>query len=182
MSEAPVLVELVDGRGKTIATSEKLAAHRPPGVWHRAFSVFLFSDDGRMLLQRRALGKYHSPGVWSNSCCGHPLPGEAPILAAARRTVEELGAEPLALTEAGTVTYDLPDPDSGLVEKEYNHLFIGRIGDELRPDPEEVAETVLVTAEELGHRRAADPFSVWFGTVLDAAASRLRDTVPDSGW
>ena len=73
-------------------------ARRPPAArqLHRAFSVFLFDEQGRLLLQRRALGKYHSPGVWSNTCCGHPYPGEPPFVAAARRTVEELGLAPVA--------------------------------------------------------------------------------------
>ena len=86
-----IMLELVDEDGATIGTAEKLAAHQPPGQLHRAFSVFLFDEQGRLLLQRRALGKYHSPGVWSNTCCGHPYPGEAPFAAAARRTYEELG-------------------------------------------------------------------------------------------
>ena len=77
-----ILLELVDENGVTIGTAEKLAAHQPPGQLHRAFSVFLFDERGRLLLQQRALGKYHSPGVWSNTCCGHPYPGEAPFAAA----------------------------------------------------------------------------------------------------
>lgn len=89
-----IMLELVDENGTTIGTAEKLAAHQAPGQLHRAFSVFLFDEQGRLLLQRRALGKYHSPGVWSNTCCGHPYPGEAPFAAAARRTYEELGLSP----------------------------------------------------------------------------------------
>ena len=69
-AEAPIMLELVDESGVTIGTAEKLSAHLPPGRLHRAFSVFLFDEDGRMLLQRRAMAKYHSPGVWSNTCCG----------------------------------------------------------------------------------------------------------------
>ncbi|MET9933122.1 NUDIX domain-containing protein, partial [Streptomyces sp. NPDC006324] len=79
---APIMLELVDEDGRTIGTAEKLTAHQAPGQLHRAFSVFLFDETGRLLLQRRALGKYHSPGVWSNTCCGHPYPGEAPFAAA----------------------------------------------------------------------------------------------------
>ncbi|MGO4758862.1 isopentenyl-diphosphate Delta-isomerase, partial [Streptomyces sp. 2MCAF27] len=85
-STEPIMLELVDEDGRTIGTAEKLSAHLAPGRLHRAFSVFLFDDEGRLLLQRRALGKYHSPGVWSNTCCGHPYPGEPPFVAAARRT------------------------------------------------------------------------------------------------
>ncbi|MEV8154881.1 isopentenyl-diphosphate Delta-isomerase, partial [Streptomyces fradiae] len=111
-----IMLELVDEDGTTIGTAEKLSAHRAPGRLHRAFSVFLFDEEGRLLLQRRALGKYHSPGVWSNTCCGHPYPGEAPFTAAARRVSEELGVSPSLMAEAGTVRYNHPDPVSGLVD------------------------------------------------------------------
>ncbi|CAM5321980.1 isopentenyl-diphosphate Delta-isomerase [Streptomyces pilosus] len=179
----PILLELVDEDGVTIGTAEKLAAHQPPGLLHRAFSVFLFDERGRLLLQQRALGKYHSPGVWSNTCCGHPYPGEAPFAAAARRTFEELGVSPSLLAEAGTVRYNHPDPDSGLVEQEYNHLFVGMVQSPLRPDPEEVASTVFVTPDELAERHAKDTYSAWFMTVLDAVRPAVRElTGPSAGW
>ncbi|MFD7704923.1 isopentenyl-diphosphate Delta-isomerase [Streptomyces caelestis] len=179
----PILLELVDEDGVTIGTAEKLAAHQPPGRLHRAFSVFLFDERGRLLIQQRALGKYHSPGVWSNTCCGHPYPGEAPFAAAARRTFEELGVSPSLLAEAGTVRYNHPDPASGLVEQEYNHLFVGMVQSPPRPDPQEVASTAFVTPAELAERHAADTFSAWFPTVLDAARPAVRElTGPSAGW
>ncbi|MEU2286615.1 isopentenyl-diphosphate Delta-isomerase [Streptomyces sp. NPDC013178] len=178
-----ILLELVDEDGVTIGTAEKLAAHQPPGQLHRAFSVFLFDEHGRLLIQRRALGKYHSPGVWSNTCCGHPYPGESPFAAAARRTFEELGVSPSLLAEAGTVRYNHPDPASGLVEQEYNHLFVGMVQSPLRPDPEEVDDTAFVTPAELAERHAKDTFSSWFPTVLDAARPAVRElTGPSAGW
>ncbi|MCX4978251.1 isopentenyl-diphosphate Delta-isomerase [Streptomyces sp. NBC_00620] len=178
-----ILLELVDEDGNTIGTAEKLAAHQAPGQLHRAFSVFLFDERGRMLLQQRALGKYHSPGVWSNTCCGHPYPGEAPFAAAARRTYEELGVSPSLLAEAGTVRYNHPDPDSGLVEQEYNHLFVGMVQSPLHPDPEEVEATAFVTADELAERHAKETFSSWFMTVLDAARPAVRElTGPSADW
>ncbi|MEU9732881.1 isopentenyl-diphosphate Delta-isomerase [Streptomyces sp. NPDC048002] len=178
-----ILLELVDENGVTIGTAEKLAAHQPPGLLHRAFSVFLFDERGRLLLQQRALGKYHSPGVWSNTCCGHPYPGEAPFAAAARRTFEELGVSPSLMAEAGTVRYNHPDPDSGLVEQEYNHLFVGMVQSAPRPDPEEVGDTAFVTPEELAERHAKETFSSWFMTVLDAARPAVRElTGPSAGW
>ncbi|CUM37328.1 isopentenyl-diphosphate Delta-isomerase [Streptomyces gardneri] len=180
---APIMLELVDEDGTTIGTAEKLAAHQAPGQLHRAFSVFLFDESGRLLLQRRALGKYHSPGVWSNTCCGHPYPGEAPFAAAARRTFEELGVSPTLLAEAGTVRYNHPDPASGLVEQEFNHLFVGLVQAEPKPDPEEIEDTAFVTAAELAERHAAAPFSAWFMTVLDAARPAVRElTGPSGGW
>lgn len=178
-----ILLELVDEDGMTIGTAEKLSAHQPPGQLHRAFSVFLFDERGRLLLQRRALGKYHSPGVWSNTCCGHPYPGESPFAAAARRTYEELGVSPALLGEAGTVRYNHPDPDSGLVEQEFNHLFVGLVRGPLRPDPEEVGATAFVTPAELAERHAVDTFSAWFMTVLDAARPAVTElTGASAGW
>lgn len=178
-----ILLELVDEDGRTIGTAEKLAAHQPPGQLHRAFSVFLFDEQGRLLLQQRALGKYHSPGVWSNTCCGHPYPGEAPFAAAARRTFEELGVSPSLMAEAGTVRYNHPDPESGLVEQEFNHLFVGLVQASLDPDPEEVGATAFVTADELAERHTKDPFSAWFMTVLDAARPAVRElTGQSAGW
>ncbi|MFJ3659508.1 isopentenyl-diphosphate Delta-isomerase [Streptomyces sp. NPDC090119] len=178
-----ILLELVDENGVTIGTAEKLAAHQPPGQLHRAFSVFLFDERGRLLLQQRALGKYHSPGVWSNTCCGHPYPGEAPFAAAARRTHEELGVSPSLLAQAGTVRYNHPDPASGLVEQEYNHLFVGLVQQTLAPDPAEVGGTAFVTAAELAERHAREPFSAWFMTVLDAARPAIKElTGSSAGW
>ncbi|MFV0126769.1 isopentenyl-diphosphate Delta-isomerase [Streptomyces sp. HMX112] len=180
-NQPSIMLELVDEDGRTIGTAEKLAAHQAPGQLHRAFSVFLFDEQGRLLLQRRALGKYHSPGVWSNTCCGHPYPGEAPFAAAARRTHEELGVSPSLLAAAGTVRYNHPDPDSGLVEQEYNHLFVGLVQAPPRPDPEEVEETALVTARELAERHASSPFSAWFMTVLDAARPAIKELTGETG-
>ncbi|MEU6993930.1 isopentenyl-diphosphate Delta-isomerase [Streptomyces sp. NPDC046465] len=178
-----ILLELVDEDGRTIGTAEKLSAHQAPGQLHRAFSVFLFDEQGRLLLQQRALGKYHSPGVWSNTCCGHPYPGEAPFAAAARRTYEELGVSPSLLAEAGTVRYNHPDPDSGLVEQEFNHLFVGMVQAPLSPDPEEIGGTAFVTAAELAERHEREPFSAWFMTVLDAARPAVKElTGPAAGW
>ncbi|GGT05960.1 isopentenyl-diphosphate Delta-isomerase [Streptomyces kurssanovii] len=178
-----ILLELVDEEGNTIGTAEKLSAHQAPGQLHRAFSVFLFDEQGRLLLQRRALGKYHSPGVWSNTCCGHPYPGEAPFAAAARRTYEELGVSPSLLAEAGTVRYNHPDPESGLVEQEYNHLFVGMVQKPVLPDPEEISETAFVTPDELTELHGRATFSAWFMTVLDAARPAVRElTGPAGGW
>ncbi|MEV5509944.1 isopentenyl-diphosphate Delta-isomerase [Streptomyces orinoci] len=179
----PIMLELVDESGRTIGTAEKVSAHLAPGRLHRAFSVFLFDEAGRLLLQRRALGKYHSPGVWSNTCCGHPYPGEPPFVAAARRTGEELGVAPALLREAGTVRYNHPDPLSGLVEQEYNHLFVGTVRAAPAPDPAEVEETAFVTPAQLDELRERARFSAWFMTVLDTARPAIREvTGASAGW
>ncbi|MGJ7416631.1 isopentenyl-diphosphate Delta-isomerase [Streptomyces cinereoruber] len=175
------MLELVTPDGETTGSAEKLSAHAFPGTLHRAFSVFLLAPDGRLLLQRRALTKYHWAGVWSNSCCGHPHPGEDPARAAARRTAEELGVRPDGLRPAGTVLYRYGDEASGLVEHEYNHLFVGALTGTPAPDPAEVHETALVDAAELADLRARTPFSAWFPAVLDAALPEIRRTAP-GGW
>ena len=134
-------------------------------------------------MQRRALEKYHSPGVWSNTCCGHPYPGEQPFVAAARRTAEELGIAPTLLREAGTVRYNHSDPASGLVEQEYNHLFVGLVRAKPQPDPAEVSETAFVTPEELEELRAGSTLSSWFWTVLDAVRPAVRALLgPSARW
>jgi isopentenyl-diphosphate Delta-isomerase len=171
------LVELVDPRGRAIGTSTKLAAHDPPGQLHRAFSVFLVDEDGRVLIQRRALAKYHSAGLWSNSCCGHPGPGEDVTEAAARRLADELGIRIAAqdLRVAAQVTYELSDPISGRMEHEYDHVLVGRSSATPVPNEREVAEIAFESLDNLTPARIArGEFTVWFPIVLDAALPVLR--------
>jgi isopentenyl-diphosphate Delta-isomerase len=173
-----IMLELVDAEGVATGVAEKISAHEPPGLLHRAFSVFLFDASGRMLLQRRAASKYHWPGVLSNACCGHPYPGEDPIAAAERRVGEELGFKP-RLASAGTVVYHYTDDETGLVEHEFNHLCVGEITETAHPDPAEVGEVRLVTAAELARLRSHERFSGWFDTVLDAARPGFADYTDD---
>jgi isopentenyl-diphosphate delta-isomerase len=172
--QAPVqLVELVDGNGVTIGTAEKMEAHLGGGRLHRAFSVFLLDAHGRLLLQQRAKGKYHSGGLWSNTCCGHPSPGESPHDAAIRRLREELGIRPKALCAVGTVRYHVADPVSGLAEQEWNHLFVGRFDGIPDPAPAEVAGYRSVFLGELLEMQKAEPFTPWFANVFDAVKKNL---------
>ena len=178
-----ILLELVDEDGTTIGTAEKLAAHQPPGQLHRAFSVFLFDEQGRLLLQQRALGKYHSPGVWSNTCCGHPYPGEAPFAAAARRTYEELGVSPRCSPRRARSATTTRTRTRAWWSRSSTTSSSGWLQAPLRPDPEEVGDTAFVTAGELAERHREDPFSAWFMTVLDAARPAVRElTGPSAGW
>ncbi|TDE89657.1 isopentenyl-diphosphate Delta-isomerase [Occultella glacieicola] len=169
-----ILVETVDEQGRAVGTAEKLEAHREPGVLHRAFSLFAFDGAGRLLLQRRAAGKYHSPLMLTNSACGHPFPGEAPATAVARRAAEELGAPVRDLTELGIVQYHVHDDATGLYEREYNHVFAGLVDAEsLAHDPDEIAEIVFVTGAELAALRAAEPFTAWFDDVWGVTRGHL---------
>src|SRR5919107_4041297 len=104
LSAVEETVVLIDEADATLGTGEKLDVHRT-GALHRAFSVFAFNDAGELLLQRRALGKYHSGGLWANTCCGHPRPGEATADAARRRLFEELGIACGSLAPAGVYRY-----------------------------------------------------------------------------
>lgn len=180
-------VELVDEAGNPIGECEKLAAHQEPGRLHRAFSVFLLDTDGRLLLQRRAEAKYHSGGLWSNTCCGHPGPGQDPAAAARRRVGEELGVDPGELRPAGTVLYRVTDPVSGLREHEWNHLFVGLCRQTPEPDPAEVSAVRSIELSEVDEgpggdeqRATAAGFTSWFAPVYQAARPALvslRDTV-----
>lgn len=111
----------VDQNDNPIRTGEKWKTH-VEGHRHRAFSILLFNAQGQMLLQQRAAGKYHSPLLWANACCGHPRPSEAVEEAAQRRLSEELGLT-VPLTKIGTISYTLKIKD--LWENEFTHLFTG---------------------------------------------------------
>jgi isopentenyl-diphosphate delta-isomerase len=164
-SSAVVIV--VDEHDRQIGVCDKLLAHRPPGRRHRAFSVFLFTAQGRLLLQQRALTKYHFAGKWSNSCDGHPEPAHDVVPSATRRVREELGVA-ARLTHAGTFTYRAVDDISGCVEDEVDHVLIGELIGEPRLNAEEVAAIDYCRLEELPARVTASPgdFVPWLSPGL----------------
>jgi isopentenyl-diphosphate Delta-isomerase len=158
-------VILVDHADTAIGTAPKLAAHRH-GLLHRALSVFVLDADGRLLIQRRAAGKYHSAGLWANTCCSHPRPGETTVDAAHRRLREEMGFD-CDLDPVGAFEYRA-DVGAGLIEHEYDHLFMGRWGGTPRPDAQEVAGWRWAHPDELFtwiRARPAD-FAAWFPLAL----------------
>lgn len=170
-------VVLLDADAAVVGSMDKLEAHRRP-TRHLAFSVVLFADDGRVLLQRRADGKYHFAGRWSNTCCSHPRPGEPLRAAGRRRTREELGLDPGPLEVRGAFWYTAHDAASGLAEHEYDIVLVGRAdGVAPDPDPAEVGATMLVAPGELRAAIAARPdeHTPWLGQVLDVA---LGDATP----
>jgi isopentenyl-diphosphate delta-isomerase len=167
MPTANERVILLDESNRECGTAEKLEAHRL-GLRHRAFSIFLIDEDGRILLQRRALSKYHSPGLWANSCCGHPRPEEPTEVAAARRLREELGVSP-PLSPAGAFLYRASVGDE-LIEHEYDHLFVGRFSGEPQPAASEVMDWRWTSAADLRSAMASTPdeFVVWLTPALAA--------------
>jgi isopentenyl-diphosphate Delta-isomerase len=154
-------VVLVDAEDRETGTAGKLEAHRR-GLLHRAISVLIRDPQGRLLLQKRHAGKYHSGGLWTNCCCSHPRPGEAPLDAAHRRLKEEMGfdclLEPLGLTSYRAAVGD------GLTEHEVVHLFSGTYDGPVAPDPCEADGFAWTDAEELAKDLAARPdhYTPWF--------------------
>lgn len=163
----PTHVVLVDEDDRATGVSEKVAAHRAPGLRHRALSAFVFDGTGRLLLQRRAAGKYHFAGLWSNSCCTHPGPDEAVVAAGERRVREELGLR-CQLVDVGTFTYRALDETSGLVEHEVDHVLVGRCTQPPVPDPAEVGDVVRLSLPDLraALRRAPHRFTPWLPAAL----------------
>lgn len=158
------MVILVDTYDNPIGRCPKLDAHRE-GSLHRAFSVFIFNGQGQLLMQRRAPHKYHSPGLWANTCCSHPMPGEDTASSARQRLAYEMG-----------ITADLRFQESfiyraevggGLTEHEYDHLFTG-ISDQLPvPNPDEVMEYRYATPDAIlaDMDRQPEKYSVWFRII-----------------
>ena len=163
-------VVLVDAADRVVGAAAKLDAHRS-GVLHRAFSVFVFDSQGSLLLQQRARGKYHSGGLWTNTCCGHPRPGEATAAAAARRLREEMGIA-CAVRDAGWFVYRA-EVGGGLVEHELDHVFVGRSDREPSPAPAEVAGWRRVPLADLRSELDRMParFTAWFPRALAVALS-----------
>lgn len=161
-------VVLVDAQGRPLAAAPKKQAHEPPGQLHLAFSVFLFRPDGRLLVQQRARSKYHFPGVWANACCSHPEWGEDLVSSATRRVREELGVD-CALTERGAFVYRAVDPVSGLVEHELDHVLVGEIAADPRPDPAEVEQWDLVDPAAVAGYGPAEGYAPWFAEALALA-------------
>lgn len=154
--------------GGVLTPVEKLEVHRK-GLKHKAVSVFVV-DGGRVLIQRRAAGKYHTPGLWANTCCTHPQWGEADLDCARRRLEEELGLRGLALDYRGRVEYRAP-VGGGLIEHEVVEVFVGEatVDAPLAPDPGEVMATRWVGLGELVKEIRGEPerFTPWLRVYLD---------------
>jgi isopentenyl-diphosphate Delta-isomerase len=154
-------VILVNERDEPIGQMEKMEAHRK-ALLHRAFSVFVFNSKGEMLLQQRALQKYHSGGLWTNTCCSHPAPTEDTDSAAMRRLRQEMGFS-TPLTKIFDFVY-LADFDNGLTEHEFDHVYIGEYEGEVHPNPSEVHDFCYKSLDSIESSLTSHPdkYTAWF--------------------
>jgi len=161
---------LVNDEDKPIGTDEKLKVHKE-GKLHRAFSIYIFNDKDEMLLQQRALGKYHSAGKWSCSCCGHPRPGELTQQAAERRLNEEFGIK-AKLKEITSFIYKA-SLDKGLQENEFLYIFTGCFEGDIAPDPIEIMNFRWMSLDKINDdiKKNPDKYSEWFKLTL----KRVKD-------
>ena len=172
MNDSEEQIILVDSEDRQTGLAPKLEAHRK-GLRHRAISVCVLDRAGRMLLQRRATGKYHSGGLWTNACCTHPRVGETVEAAAGRRLKEELGVDsPLKFVLR---THYRADVGNGLIEDEVVHLFVGVYEGAVTPDPEEVSGFDWVSQADLRARVAAHPerYTYWFRHYMKHYAQEM---------
>ena len=168
-------VILVDENDTPVGLAEKLDAH-VRGLLHRAFSVFLYNEKGELLLQRRALGKYHSPGLGAHTVCGHPSVQEDSLTAANRRLYEELGCR-ATLSHMGHVRYHL-QLDDGLYEHELTHLFEGTVNTRdfmSAPDKNEIMALKWMTPDQIRQDARAHPenYAKWFLYYLDTHFDKI---------
>lgn len=159
------LIVLVDENDLEVGVMEKMEAHRK-GLLHRAFSVFIFNDKNEMLLQKRAASKYHSGGLWTNTCCSHPRPEEKLIVAANRRLKEEMGLT-CDLKQSFSFIYKC-ELDNDLMEHELDHVLIGFCNETPTLNLEEVEDYRYISSEELKKEIADSPhmFTEWFKIAL----------------
>ncbi len=167
---------LVDEKDNVVGYSPKLRAHEHGGLLHRAFSIFIFNSRGEMLLQRRAAGKYHFGGLWTNACCSHPRRGQTTIDAAHSRLREEFGFD-TDLLEIFAFKYSATDSTSGLTENEFDHVFTGQFDGQPQPDAGEISEWKWLRLHGLQadlHARP-DRYTPWFRIAFERVlAARLE--------
>lgn len=166
-------VILVDEKDNPVGKEEKLEAHRQ-GKLHRAFSIYVFNKQGQLMLQRRHSSKYHSGGLWTNTCCSHPRPGESLSEAAHRRLQDEMGFD-CKLKEEFNFVYNVK-LDKGLTEHEYLHIFIGRFDGEPILNQEEAEGWKWMDFKELSQDMRKNPqaYTKWFQLTIDRLTRYLE--------
>ncbi len=165
-------VILVDREDKEIGTEEKMKAHED-GKLHRAFSIFVFNSKGELLLQRRALSKYHCGGLWTNTCCSHPRKGELLEEAVHRRLLEEMGFD-CELREVFSFSYKAKF-DNGLIENEIDHVFMGNFEGEPVINKEEVEEFKWISVDDLKKdiSENSGKYTPWFKIAIQQVIGHM---------
>jgi isopentenyl-diphosphate delta-isomerase len=168
-------VVLVDKNDRQTGSMEKLEAHQR-GLLHRAFSIFIFNSKGEFLLQQRATGKYHNGGLWTNSCCSHPLPGEDVLTAARRRLREEMGFE-TELSPLFNFIYKVSF-DNGLTEYEFDHVFTGIYEGNITIDKTEVKDFCFKELKDLKASLQTESlkYTEWFKIALPQVEAFHKQT------
>ncbi len=164
MKEEEVI--LVNEKDEKIGLMPKQEAHEK-GLLHRAFSVFIFNDKNELMLQQRALDKYHSPGLWANTCCSHQRDGESSIEAGQRRLQEEMGFT-TQLKETVAFIYKAPF-DNGLTEHELDHILVGKYNNDPKINPTEVASWKWMDLERVKEDVKTNParYTAWFKIIFN---------------
>jgi isopentenyl-diphosphate Delta-isomerase len=159
-------VILVNQDDQVVGEMEKMEAH-VKGVLHRAFSVFLFNDAGELLLQQRAFSKYHSGGLWTNTCCSHPAPGEEVVEAALRRLNQELGIQDVEVEIVHHFLYKA-EFENGLTEHEFDYVLKGKYNGVPILNNEEVESVRWISMQQLRDEIISDPdrFTFWFRELI----------------
>lgn len=170
MEEQVVLVDTADN---PVGLMPKMEAHEK-GVLHRAFSVFILNDKGELMLQQRALHKYHSPGLWTNTCCSHQRDGETNLAAGKRRLYEEMGFV-TELQEVTSFIYKAPF-DNGLTEHELDHVMIGHYNEVPDINPDEVASWKWMPLEHVRSdiEKNPDSYTVWFIIIFEKFFEQIK--------
>ena len=172
-------VILVDESDQPIGTMEKMEVHQK-ALLHRAFSVFIFNNKGEMLLQKRAVTKYHSPGLWTNACCSHPQPNVETIPAAIKRLQEEMGFT-TSLQKVFDFVYKTSF-DNGLTEYEFDHVLVGNYDGTIIANPEEVADYCFLSRSEINKMLLSDPatYTSWFKIAFPKLESYLANNTSNT--
>jgi len=167
------LVILVDENDNQIGLMPKMEAHEK-AVLHRAFSVFVFNSSNELMLQQRALHKYHSPGLWTNTCCSHQREGEGNVQAGMRRLQEEMGFT-VNLEESISFIYKAPF-DNGLTEHELDHILIGHCDDSPKINSDEVAAWKWMDLDDVKIDMSEKPdlYTEWFKIIFDKFYTHIR--------
>lgn len=167
------LVVLVNDKDEKVGLMPKLEAHEK-GKLHRAFSVFIFNDEGQMLLQQRALHKYHTPGKWANTCCSHQRDGESSLDAGKRRLEEEMGFV-TDLNFRKTFIYKASF-DNGLTEHEFDHIMVGKYNEDPVINPEEVAAFKWMDISDILLEIELDPekYTAWFKIIMSEHLDAIK--------